>query len=119
MKLAPQQLMRGAEMAYAASGKPPPREYAEAHASELMGCVPLRYCANGRGFEPVPIPGGAWYDPWALAAKSPRDVKRDAARWDKADAVGVTFPHGGPDWVLHPDTGTLIKFVVHIDGSLR
>ena len=117
-KLLPQQLMRGLEIAAAASKGSTPLEFAETYASPEYGFVPLRRSAKGRGFEPVPVAGG-FHDAWALAAKSPREVNREAERWRKADAVGVTFPHGGPDWVLDPDTGKLTKFVIHMDGSLR
>ncbi|MCL4716016.1 MAG: hypothetical protein KJZ75_14000 [Hyphomonadaceae bacterium] len=119
MKLLPQQLMRGVEMAAKSLPKDATaEEIASALTSDVVGCVPLRRTKCGRGFEPVPL-ASMQYDAWALASRSARDVKRHALRWAKAEAVGITFPHGGPDWVLDPDTRTLSKFVIRMDASFR
>lgn len=119
MKLLPQQLMRGVELA--AAGLPQnatPAELACALASEVVGCVPVRRRANGHGFEAVPLPGG-FHDPWALGATNARDVKRSAERWAKASAVGITLPHSAIDWVLDITTRKLTKFVERVDVTFR
>lgn len=117
MKLLPQQLMRGVEMAaQALDDDATPMETAIALTSDDVGCVPLMRA--GAGYQAIPLPGG-YYDPWALASRTARDVKRSAERWAKADAVGITFPHGGPDWVLDPNSRKLTKFVVHMDAGRR
>ncbi len=119
MKLLPQQLMRGVEMCAATLDEDAtPAEIAMVLTSENVGCVPLARNERGPGYTAVPLPGRV-YDPWALASRSARDIKRDTTRWAQADAVGITFPHGGPDWVLDPSTRKLKKYAIHITVGRR
>lgn len=120
MKLLPQQLIRAVEkMAGELPGDATAEDIALALACAEVGCVPLRAVSRGRGYEAIPVSGASFYDPWALAASSTRDVRRNAQGWAQADAVGICFPHGGPNWVLDPDTRKLAKFVQFVDGSFR
>ncbi|MGD9979552.1 MAG: hypothetical protein AB7H66_03280 [Hyphomonadaceae bacterium] len=111
MKLLPRQLVRGVELAAATFPKTAtPMEIALALASPDVGCVPLRRCAKSSRYEALTDGVGSLADPWAMAGCGARDVKRHAAAWVKADAVGITFPAGGPDWVLDPETRTLSEY---------
>ncbi|HWA23176.1 MAG TPA: hypothetical protein VG735_12330 [Caulobacterales bacterium] len=113
MNLLPRALAIGVEMCAATlPDDASPMDTAIALACPEVGCVPLRRSADGHGFEPVPMHSRS--DAWAKASHCARDVKQDAERWAQADAVGVCFPHGGPDYVLAPDTRQLTAFAATV-----
>lgn len=80
------------------------------------GLVPLQ-CSRGH-YSPIPIPGGWSREPWDFPARTVKDLKRDAKRFAEADAIGVIMS-SGQRLLLDPSSRRLVRFVEHIDGSLR
>jgi hypothetical protein len=118
--LLPNQWQRAVEMT--ARSLPPNASLdtiAASVASKDVKVVPLRRRASGRGYEPVPLPGG-FHDPWDCANYDLRGIRQHRERWQRADAIGVKFAYAEHAFfVLDPDDRVLRKFVQHVDASMR
>lgn len=108
----PKQWIKATEMTARVSPANAPLSVVAAQiVSRDVRVVPLRRSSDGLHWEPVPM-HGVGHDAWHYADQDVTAIQRNAARWRKADAIGVRFSYAEhAHFVLDPDERTLSKFV--------